>query len=758
MKRVLPMILIAIFLTSLVITPAAFTPVSADIAPFDFAISSQVGSHTARVAIYDEDDTTTPVAAGASAALSGLTNNVDEVETLLEAAGHSVTLLTTQDILDHELITANYDVFVLVNNLPRVSITKLVKEFWLGGGGLLTFHKAFSFLNYESIIWPGLDADGYGLLWGNLTADILNVNARHPAMKDYHINDTVSERASDWTVISEMVLDGSDVWLSITPLLKNLTNADFIYGLAMDSRYEGGRLVHLPGDGSSIPTDFESIIVDSVEWLVPLPKGRIAYDLTHSPRLAVDEWDDLATIVHSVNIFTQFRSLAVNHTYTFDKLYPSASGNLTAERLANYDILIIVWPDLNYSQAEYLAVEEWVNNGGSLLVLGDRTGLTGGGPGNIYINTMLQNFDMSLGTTDVLTFGSMSPGTHLTLERCTSLMIGYRNYLSVLGSATPIWFDGADPVVAGQSFGQGRVILSADMNIFDNEELPEESNALFALNVLNWLTANDATILVYTSWDGFHNDAATALRDLGLPYQMLFTNDYVDNFLDSKSWDLFIVDQSNTAFANAQLDALFAYVDAGGKLIMSYYDMDNAITHPLWSTLGVEFSADLGGEPSLYIWDSTHPIFNQPNDRNRANFSTGVFFSDDGDTLTVLPGFTALAGSTADIQAGNALIVVNNTGQTLYNGYLIDTCTGDEDDSTYRDSIELWQNEIVFMTTEPPGNGGGLPFDLDPITLAIIGAAVALVIVIGAVVSRRRSGGQTPKKKPKKKITKKKKK
>jgi hypothetical protein len=739
------------------ITPAALTAVGTDVTPINFATPSQVGEHTARVAIYDEDNTTAPVAAGASAALSGLTNNVDEVKILLEADGHSVTLLTTQDILDHELITANYDVLVLVNNLPRVSITKLVKEFWLGGGGLLTFHKAFSYLNYELIIWPGLGGDGYGLLWGNLTADVLNVNARHPTMKDYHVNDTVSERASDWAVISETVLDSSDVWLSITPLLKNLTNPDFIYALAMDSRYEGGRLVHLPGDGSSVPADFESIIADSVEWLVPRPKGRIVYDLSHSPRLAVDIWDDLATVYNPLNSFTQFRSLAVNHTFTFDKLYPSPTGNLTAERLADYDVLVIVWPDVNYTQAEYLAVENWVNNGGSLLVLGDRTGLSGGGPGNVYINTMLRNFDMSLGTTDVLTFGSMSPGAHLTLEGCVSLMIGYRNYLSVLGSASSIWLDGTDPVVAGQSFGQGRVILSADMNIFDNEELHQESNERFALNVLNWLTANDATTLVFTSYGGFHADVATAMRDLGRPYQLVVTNDYLDDFLDSKVWELLIVDQSNLYFDTIHLDRLYAYVNAGGMLIMSYFDVDDDSTHPLWSRLGVQYSSTLSGEPSMYIWDATHPIFTQPNDHSMANYSSDTFFGDDGDTLTVLSGFTALAGSTADVQDGNALIVVNNTGQTLYNGYLIDTCTGDEDDSTYRDSVELWQNEIVFMTTEPPGNGGGLPFDLDPLTLAIIGAAVAAVIVILLLVSRRRSGGSTPKKKPKKKTTKKKK-
>jgi hypothetical protein len=116
------MFLMTIFLASLAITPAALTAVTADMTPLDFAIPSQVGEATAKVAIYDEDNTTAPVEAGAAAALSGLTNNVDEVRTLLEGAGHSVTLLTTQDILDHELITADYDVFVLVNNLSGLEV------------------------------------------------------------------------------------------------------------------------------------------------------------------------------------------------------------------------------------------------------------------------------------------------------------------------------------------------------------------------------------------------------------------------------------------------------------------------------------------------------------------------------------------------------------------------------------------------------------------------------------------------------------
>ena len=80
------------------------------------------------------------------------------------------------------------------------------------------------------------------------------------------------------------------------------------------------------------------------------------------------------------------------------------------------------------------------------------------------------------------------------------------------------------------------------------------------------------------------------------------------------------------------------------------------------------------------------------------HFKSEVGFGDDGDTLFVLDGFTAIAGSQVSYQNGSALIVIKDDYQTLYNGYLIDTCTGDEDDSTYRDSVELWQNEIALMS------------------------------------------------------------
>ncbi|MFW9965439.1 MAG: DUF4350 domain-containing protein [Candidatus Sifarchaeia archaeon] len=742
MKRVIPMILIVLFLGGLAIVPSVVTVMNNASAPLDTAIPSQNTDLTVRVAIFDEDDTTVPTYSNAE----NLTNHLDEIETILEDAGHTVTLLAEEDILDHELITANFDVFVLVNSLPNTSIVNLVKEFWMGGGGVLSFHGSISYLWYAGMLDPTSTTDGYVSDWLYLPSAEQNVTSRHPTMKDFHINDTVSERAGNWATTSTGIMTNIEPYCNTYVLLSNVSFPFLVTGFAIDQASRGGRIVQLPGDGSSIPTAFESIIVDSVEWLMPRPKARIVFDMSHSPRIGIDSWDwPLITVWSWTNNFGQLRTLAVNHSYTFDKLYPLSTGNLTTERLSDYDILVVNWPDLDYTSAERTAVENWIADGGTILVLGDRTGLTGGGSGDEYLNQLLQNFDMSLGTSNITNDASMTPasGGHVTLESCDSLSIGYRNYLVVIGNATEIWMDGTECVVAAEEFGQGRAILSSDMNIFDNSYLGQEYNVRFALNVLEWLSAVDAEILVHTDYLGWNDAVCRALRDLGLSYQLFNTRQYLDDFLDTKTWDLLIYNNVNYWPESLIYDELYAFVNGGGTLILTSFTADTHPTHPLWSKMGVEWSSSISGEPTMYLWDTSHPIFTEPNDHSMSNYSSIALFGDDGDTVTYSAGYTALAGTTAIMQSDTATIVVSNDRKTLFNTIIIDNFQTDEDDSTYADNVELWQNEIVFMMTDAPG---GFPIDMT--TLLIIGGAVVAVVVILGLLMRRR-GGSASKPKPK---------
>ncbi|MFW9863947.1 MAG: DUF4350 domain-containing protein, partial [Candidatus Thorarchaeota archaeon] len=653
------------------------------------------------MAIYDESNTTSPMNSEAT----GLSNNLDEIIGILASIGHSVSKLTANDILSHKLATADYDVFIMVNNIPRERITKLVKEFWLGGGGLLSFNGAISFLWYEGIIFPGIDYDPFGIAWNYFQSDTQNVTARHPTMTFHHIGDVISERTADWATVSWDVLNGSTIAKDITLMLSNLTAPNLITGFAVDNSLRGGRVVQLPGDGLSIPSDFENIIIDSIKWLTPRAAGRLVFDLSHMPQYAVDPWDEeYVTIYTPIHSFSQFRNLIVNHTYTFDKLYPSPEGNLTLGRLSEYNVLILTWPNLDFDQSEIDAVLEWVKAGGSLLVLGDRAGF--GGDGYIYLNRFFDGFFMRLGTADILNNTILTPILQPATDSTTALSVGDRNHLiiseSIWGDTESMWEENHSTVVAGHDFGRGRAILSGDMNVFDNGLLPENDNARFAVNAINWLNAAQARILLFQNLDALESHGqgsavALALNDLGLPYQLHTSINYMALSLKSGIWDLVIIDVPNSGLLGNHLGDLASYIDTGGHLIMSYVAVDDLPLHRLWGKLGFEYSSDLNGTAPLWIWETTHPVFNLPNQYRAANFTPMSAIDDNGDLLRVLNGGLALGGLSMNEQTGNAVMILGNGSQTIYNGFSIDRLTNDEDDSTYSDSTELWENEIAFM-------------------------------------------------------------
>jgi hypothetical protein len=126
-------------------------------------------------------------------------------------------------------------------------------------------------------------------------------------------------------------------------------------------------------------------------------------------------------------------------------------------------------------------------------------------------------------------------------------------------------------------------------------------------------------------------------------------------------------------------------------------------------------------------------------------------FGTDGCTVEVYDNATALAGFSITEQAGNASIILNNANSVLLNTFLLNNMRGDEDNSGYLDTFELWYDQITYMLeTETIPDGGIL--DLDLTTLLLIGAGVLVVIIIIAVVARKRgsSGGAKPKAKKKK--------
>jgi hypothetical protein len=699
-----------------------------------FAPAAPLAPHTVRVAVYNEPNLTAPAYATTAGTIN---NNASDLAAMLTSHGVAVTLVTVHDISNHVLLTAKYDVLALVDNFPRENITDEVREFWLGGGSLLVFDGAAGFLCYFGMLPPeAAGTSGSGTYWGYASNDI-HVLTRHPVAKAYAVDDVIST-LSGYLLWDWVALQGTAIASDLVRVARSESDADSCNVLAYDPTDRGGRIVTFAYDyNAEVLPNLHQMIVDAVDWLCPRPKGRVVFDLSHRPYYGVDAWDAQALIKPR---YSGWRDALVSRTYTFDKLYPAVTGNLTAARLAPYDLLVIVLPRTNFTAAEVAAVNSWIAGGGSLLILGDNGGVSLQ-PYNQNINYLLSGTALRLENT--LT-GPMGTFTYLvahpTTEACTELYVVFPGYVNYSAPAYPIWgTNAANILVAGRTVGAGRVILGSDINWLENTHLASADNQQYAINVVNWLTAATAEVLLYTdeaySVNEYRTPVSLALNDLGVGYYLTFTFPATNQSLQLQPWKLVIIDNGNYYGVQGLFNTLIGYLDAGGRLLLTTFDADAAPGHPFWARLGGAYVDTMSGEPPVYLWDHSHAIFTTPNPYEPANFTSGPGYADDGDRFSVFANATALAGYNSTSTAGQAAIILRNDKHTLFNAYLIDNFRGDLDNSTYPDRLELWENEIAFMlaalVTEPT-----LPWWLLPLVVVII--VVIIVIVVVVVLLRRR--------------------
>ncbi len=654
---------------------------------------------TIRVAVYNETNATTP------SYTTGIMNtNYSIITALLTSAGYDVTILTFQDILDHKLKTADFDVLVLADNVPRENITDLVKEFWLGGGGILSFDSGAGYLGYAGILpreSAGVD-DGYPTYWDYVVTGGGNISERHPVTKDYALGESLVDAVyNDYAHYTWTALMNTSIASSLTKIAIDRDKAHWVKGVAMDPTDMGGKVVQL-----GIPVDpwkaaWENAIIDAVEWLAPRPKGRILFDLSHLPYYGVDEWD---ISYASTNSFSELRNALVNRTYTFDKLWPSASGNLTSTNLQGYDMLIIELPRLNFTAAEVSAVTDWVNSGGSLLVLGENTFFT---DEITYINFLLDSYALEWNSTDNAAGTPNVFAEHPISENLVAITTASPGVVNVPSPAYPIMTTDSGDIIAGaQEYGNGRVVLVSDINIFDGARIGSTNNLQFAVNIANWLVSGGADVLLFVdepfSPNYYRTPVALALSELDIDYYLMATHKFFNLSLNMRSWDMVVFDSPWVSISSAYLEEIAQHVEAGGKLIMSNYQVDLSPTSRLWPLLGFNFSYDVPNFSAVHIWEPSHSIFNIPNAYGASNLTPFLDYGDEGDVLNVFANATALAGITSTARDNESIIVLRNDGQTLYNGYLIDQFSGDLDDSTYDDNFELWMNQIAFIFITPP--------------------------------------------------------
>ncbi len=666
--------------------------------------SSLSSNRVPRVAIYDEANSTNPVY------VSGVffNNNHTFVVNLLEAAGYEVSLITSADILNHQLTTANFDVFVLDSNFPRENIIDSVKEFWLAGGGILSISDGNMYLAYSGILPRETEgiSNGRGVYWKYTPYDNSSLTVRNPITQSYpsggQILDQypggfgITSESYSWTNLTATSIAGDLTKIAVTS-----SNSDLVRAISLDPSNEGGKVVQI-----GLPTwytfyvsylsNWGPLLVDSVAWLAPKPKARIAFDMSHMPYYGIDSWDPVAS---HVALYTSWRNLMVSEGYTVDKFYPSAQGNLTAQRLASYDILVEVLPTIDFATAEVAAVQTWVADGHGLLVMGDNTGINSY---NMHVNHLLSSLPLNISssTNAVTGVSAFNNQNHPTTEGVTAgVYFATPGFVNYSGSVAPLCGSAADQIiVAAYQHVSGRIILASDINWMEDAYFPTHSNKQFSSNIIDWLSVENGDILIYTvnlAPNPFKSPLALALNQLGLHFYLTNSSVYTNISLWYQEWSLVVIAESNYD-ASSIYSSLKEYIDQGGRVLMEAWNLDAYPTSPLWATMGAQFVHDWQHAAPVYIWQTGHPIFNTPVQYNAPTLNLTAF-SDQGDRVSVFDNATALAGNSTTPSENGSTIVLRNDGQTLLNTFIIDGLRGDADDSAYVDAFEIWMNEVSFM-------------------------------------------------------------
>jgi hypothetical protein len=291
--------------------------------------------------------------------------------------------------------------------------------------------------------------------------------------------------------------------------------ADIKVNLLVDNNSVDYYLINKLGAGESIKTNFQ--------WQ-PTETGNYYISVYIEPQDGeVSVWDNRKDDIITVNILDgkilvddghgtdQDYQIYYNYleTMTAEKYRVYHTSNqLTPNLLAGYDVLISAWPVQQYSSSEIGSIEEFVNNGGGLLVIGEY---------DPEIYSALTNFaGIDWGSPYRLPFSGETNNinTHEITENVNTLYFDSpRLPLIITPPAEEIVYTYGGIVydritVAAAEYGSGKIVAIADTECLNSQFIYRADNILFGENIIRWLN-NERPISIISSPLNYTNYLAT---------------------------------------------------------------------------------------------------------------------------------------------------------------------------------------------------------------------------------------------------------
>ena len=155
------------------------------------------------------------------------------------------------------------------------------------------------------------------------------------------------------------------------------------------------------------------------------------------------------------------------------------SGTITSELLANYDILVLIDPEYDFSSSEISAIHEWVLSGGGLIVIPDT-----GYPSTLNTIMALYGVQLTGVISDYGTTTNIVP--HPITMNVESIYYDLAWELAVSPPSNTLAWTLEGYAFLSASAG-GEMVVISDSNLMDNDGLGMADNTQLMLNIFNWI-------------------------------------------------------------------------------------------------------------------------------------------------------------------------------------------------------------------------------------------------------------------------------
>jgi len=224
-------------------------------------------------------------------------------------------------------------------------------------------------------------------------------------------------------------------------------------------------------------------IYNVTAYAPPLPSEELSFNNIDSAMLYVGPvrfvlWDDTKDADDDSllgNYLNLFQLLTANG-FVVDEL---KTGPITSTVLADYDILVLPDPEMDFSLSEIAEIQEWVEEGGALVIIPD-----GGYP--MTLNALMAPYGVQM----TGGYGGYGITTNITPHPITqgvgSIYVDWVREISVtLPSTLLAWTAELIPFLS--TTDSGEVVVLSDSNIMDNYGLAMADNMQLMLNLFNWV-------------------------------------------------------------------------------------------------------------------------------------------------------------------------------------------------------------------------------------------------------------------------------